>query len=260
MSTVPALRSQLLWLTAVRALFAVILLVLLPWWLPGDQQAGIFLAVGAGVAILTGVSAVVLSRAGADGLLALAWAQVMTDLVLEATWTAWTGSIHSPFSLLLVMTAMMAGLLLGWPGGLLATAVGTVAVSALLAAAHFSGLTLRTGELAQVALFEVVFLTAGLLTSRLAKQLRTTEQRLLEKERGLNQLLAVQEHIVQSLSSGLFTTEVDDHIISFSRAAQEITRYGTESVQGKSWREVFGWQQARLIEADPYTLQTPLSL
>ena len=119
---------------------------------------------------------------------------------------------------------------------------------------------METSELAQVALFEVVFLTAGLLTSRLAKQLRTTEQRLLEKERGLNQLLAVQEHIVQSLSSGLFTTEVDDHIISFSRAAQEITRYGTESVQGKSWREVFGWQQARLIEADPYTLQTPLSL
>ena len=83
------------------------------------------MAVGAGVVVLTGVSAVVLSRTGADGLLALAWAQVMTDLVFEVTLIVWTGSIHSQFSLFLIMTATMAGLLLGWPGGLLSTGLGT---------------------------------------------------------------------------------------------------------------------------------------
>ena len=80
----------------------------------------------------------------------------------------------------------------------------------------------------------------------LADQLRHADQSLQEKEQGLSRLQAFHENIVQSISSGVFTTDEAGRITSFNPAAQEATGYSFEQVQGRHWREVFNWHPSEI--------------
>jgi two-component system sensor histidine kinase PilS (NtrC family) len=89
----------------------------------------------------------------------------------------------------------------------------------------------------------LAFLIVGLLSGRLAENLRRADQSLVEQQRGLQRLQAFHENIVQSISSGLFTTDSAGRITSFNPAAEEATGYSREEALGRLWWEVFNWQE-----------------
>jgi len=89
--------------------------------------------------------------------------------------------------------------------------------------------------------YGLAFLVVGFLSGALADQLQQADQSLREKEQGLTRLQAFHENIVQSISSGVFTTDASGGITSFNPAAQEATGYTLSQVWGRPWREVFNW-------------------
>ncbi|WP_455241720.1 two-component system sensor histidine kinase NtrB, partial [Petrachloros mirabilis] len=87
--------------------------------------------------------------------------------------------------------------------------------------------------------YALALLIVGLLSGTLADQLQQANQTLREKEQGLTRLQLFHENVVQSISSGVFTTDGQGLITSFNPAAQEVTGYMLDQVIGRSWQEVF---------------------
>ena len=194
----------------------------------------------------------------------LAYVQVGVDLLLETFLVARTGGIDSPFAVFYMVTVMLASLILRRGGGL-TTAGISVLLFGLVTNVQSAELfdlpppnRVSSGESVYAfGIHSVAVVVVGLLSGALAGQLKRAGQSLVEKERGLSRLQAFHENVVQSLSSGLFTTDAAGRITSFNRAAREITQNSLQSVQTKPWWEVFNWEQANLFEADPSTLLAP---
>jgi two-component system sensor histidine kinase PilS (NtrC family) len=196
-----------------------------------------------------------------------AYLQIGVDLLLETFLVARTGGVESPFSVLYVITVTLSSLILRRRGGLI-TAGFSVILFGLITSIQLYGLfestgwiqpsRLSVGESFQAfGVHGLALMMVGLLSGALAEQLRRADQSLVEKERGLSRLQAFHENIVQSISSGVFTTDAVGRITSFNLAAQEITGYPLEAVQGRPWWEVFNWKQGDLFGTDPSTLTEP---
>lgn len=189
-------------------------------------------------------------------LVRFAWAQIAVDFVIESVLIARTGGIESPFAVLYVISVTVASLVPRRRVGLL-TASLCIILFGLLTNLQLYGLTEAWGWLPHSRLtaaetlqafgvYAMAFLVVGFLSGALADQLRTADQSLREKEQGLHRLQAFHENIVNSISSGVFTTDAHGLITSFNPAAEEATGYSSKQVQGRPWREVFNWQPGEL--------------
>lgn len=196
-----------------------------------------------------------------------AYLQIGVDLLLETFLVARTGGVESPFSVLYVITVTLSSLILRRRGGLV-TAGFSVILFGLITNIQLYGVfestewiqpsRLSVGESFQAfGVHGLALVMVGLLSGALAEQLRRADQSLVEKERGLSRLQAFHENIVQSISSGVFTTDAVGRITSFNLAAQEVTGYSLEAVQDRPWWEVFNWKQGDLFGTDPSTLAEP---
>ncbi|MBS0149968.1 MAG: PAS domain S-box protein [Nitrospira sp.] len=191
-----------------------------------------------------------------EALVPFAWGQIAIDFVVESVLIARTGGIESPFAVLYVISVTVASLVPRRRVGLL-TASLCIILFGLLTNLQLYGLTETWGWLPHTRLsaaetlqafgvYALAFLVVGFLSGALADQLRTADQSLQEKEQGLHRLRAFHENIVNSISSGVFTTDAHGLITSFNPAAEEATGYSGQQVQGRPWREVFNWQPEEL--------------
>jgi two-component system sensor histidine kinase PilS (NtrC family) len=193
--------------------------------------------------------------------------QVGMDLLLETFLVARTGGIDSPFSALYVSTVALASLILRRRGGLVTAGVsailfGTVTnlqLYGLVASRGWLQPSRMTFEesIQALVLHGLALVLVGLLSGALAEQLQRADQSLIEKEQGLIRLQAFHENVVQSISSGLFTTDPEGRITSFNLAAREATGHALEAVLHRPWWEVFNWQQGDLFGVNPASLAAP---
>ena len=106
-----------------------------------------------------------------------------------------------------------------------------------------SGRRKATGKAVQIVSFHIVaFLVVGLLASRLSDR-RSSGEELEETAKTLASLRALHERIVESIRSGLITTDLDGNIYTFNAAATEITGYRLDQVQGTSINFLF-WRHS----------------
>ncbi|MGQ9897719.1 MAG: two-component system sensor histidine kinase NtrB [Acidobacteriota bacterium] len=89
-------------------------------------------------------------------------------------------------------------------------------------------------------LYVVAILALTVLGAQLAERLRRSDAELEAAARDLAQLRALNERIVESIKSGLVTVDLQGKIITFNRAAEEITGYRARTVRGKHIQDVFG--------------------
>ncbi|MDC4222703.1 MAG: PAS domain-containing protein [Candidatus Manganitrophus sp.] len=97
-------------------------------------------------------------------------------------------------------------------------------------------------------LYMITFFTVGSLSGRLS-------ERLHEKEVGFSKLRVFTEDIVESISSGLVTTDLSGKITSFNRSASEMTGFRAEEAVGAIWWELFSWGR---FGTDIETLRSPV--
>ncbi|NKE71568.1 two-component system sensor histidine kinase NtrB [Candidatus Manganitrophus noduliformans] len=171
--------------------------------------------------------------------------QLGIDLLFETALIVVTGGIQSPFSFLYVITIVSACIFFHRKGGVLTAAAATFLFGTVvnLQYAHvppFNSPSLL-GEkevFYMLFLYMITFFTVGSLSGRLS-------ERLHEKEVGFSKLRVFTEDIVESISSGLVTTDLSGKITSFNRSASEMTGFRAEEAVGSIWWELFSWGEIR---------------
>jgi two-component system sensor histidine kinase PilS (NtrC family) len=234
------LNSKLWWLIFGRLAAAVLLFVLSATLFSREQASDrsgrlIFIAI-----ILSIIYAITLHFNSRWRLQASV--QLFIDVLL-VTWLVWvTGDVRSPFAALYIVVISVASILLGARAALIAS-VGCAAIFTGLSVGILSRvITPFTPPESEISIFKLVqsiglndiaFLVVGLLAARLAKRQSSYDVQLSEATQTLASLRALHERIVESIRSGVITTDLQGRIYTFNAAAEEITGYKAEDVRGQ---------------------------
>ena len=249
----PPHERVLWWLIAGRVLVAGALLGVSALWARSFWQGGTetssfrrALLVALVVLVLSVVYALLL-RFTRLPLRAQAAAQFFFDVLL-ITWLVWaTGDLHSPYSALYIVVIAVAGIFLGARGALL-TAVGSAACYTSVMVSLVTGWLGNHGRAAAplgeaveaIGINDVAFLIVGLLSSRLAERQTRSDVQLIEAAHALANLRALHERIVESIRSGVITTDLGRRIYTLNRAGEEMTGYAAEDLRGQDVSILFG--------------------
>ncbi|PYS74372.1 MAG: hypothetical protein DMF69_01945 [Acidobacteria bacterium] len=174
--------------------------------------------------------------------------QLTVDILL-VTWLVWNSDvIHSPYIALYIVIIAVSSLFLGARDAVVTSVGCAVAFTACALALTFWGdpQAQRFGErslsetIQSVGMFDVAFFVVGLLSARLAERQSRSDLSLLEATQSLANLRALHERIVESIRSGVVTTDLEGRIYTFNSAAREITGYQEDEVRGKDASTFFG--------------------
>lgn len=171
---------------------------------------------------------------------ALAFIQLVGDLLLETFAVYKTGGVESPFSVLYLISIITAGMVLSMRGGLIIAVGAAIAFGGQMLPA-FRGAAPPVGGEAMYTLFLniLAFFVVGFLSGTLARQARTAEQERDAKGTDLARAMSRNDLIIQSLNSGLFTTDLKGRITSWNTAAETITGRPAHEVIGQAFTTVF---------------------
>jgi two-component system sensor histidine kinase PilS (NtrC family) len=231
-----SLRRKLLWLLAARASVVTLLLgsgALIqsnsPEAEPIDTVA--FFAVIGVTYALTVAYALLLKQTEAHR--RLVDLQLVLDTAIVSAIVYLTGGINSYFSSLYTLPIIAATTIESRRGGVMIGILSCVMYAAIVVAQYAAvpGFEPRPAEALpelKLALFTVGLNLFGFgaiaaLTGYLAEGLRQADLRLQKASDQIEDLQAFSRHIIDSLTSGLATTDIEGRILTFNRAASQIT-------------------------------------
>jgi two-component system sensor histidine kinase PilS (NtrC family) len=250
---------MLWWLIFGRLAVAVVLLFFsgVAW-----SREGLDAAERASLRIFSAVVALSLLYAVGLRLIRKVRIQAVVQLAIDAmlvTWLVWvTGDVRSPFVALYIIYIAVASIILGPKGA---------TVSSIVCAAAFTGISIATitgvlppsfeptvqtsviKAVQTVGLNDVAFLVVGLLAARLAERQTSSDFKLIEATQTLANLRALHERIVESIRSGVVTTDLDGRIYTFNAAAVEITGYKATDIRGQAASILFGELREHMEES-----------
>ncbi|HEY0386268.1 MAG TPA: PAS domain S-box protein, partial [Pyrinomonadaceae bacterium] len=251
-----ALGQRLWWLITGRLVIAVVL-----WLLAGAQWSREQLGTTGRGSLMIFLVVVLLSPGYAAMLRMLGRLRLQASLqllmdVLLVTWLVWvTGDLHSPYAALYIIIISVASIFLG-PRGALITAVGcalaftliTIAITIGAVAPYTRSLTAATtlDAVQAIGLNDIAFLVVGLLAAKLAERQSRSDVQLIETTQTLANLRALHERIVESIRSGVVTTDLRGRIYTFNAAAEEITGYRAADIRGQEASILFGELSERI--------------
>jgi len=175
--------------------------------------------------------------------------QVRVQFFFDAlliTWLVWrTGDLTSPYiTLYIVLVSIASAFLMARETILLASfcvlmfAVLSLAVA--MGMLNSFGVTPSSEKIVQIIAFNGgALLLVGLLAARLSDRSASGEE-LKATAKTLASLRVLHERIIESIRSGLITTDLDGNIYTFNTAASEITGYTSDKMIGKSIASLFG--------------------
>lgn len=180
-----------------------------------------------------------------------AWVQIIFDLGAVTVLVYLTGGIESSFSFLYMLVIISSALLLYRRGSLLTASACSFIYGLLLDLQYFGWITplqLVAGAGQQrdsgTYFFYILMNTAGFfllgfLAGYLAEELQRSSLRVREREKDLSKLTTLHGSIVQSMSSGLLTVDLNGCIIFSNNAAQEILGIKSGEITGRSVADLF---------------------
>lgn len=179
--------------------------------------------------------------------------QFMIDNLLVSMIVTITGGVDSLFSVLYFLIIIGGSILFYRKGGLIITLQST----ALYSAAIFIPFLSRYSEWLDMegrylflpypyviyrAIVNILaFFIICALGSYLSESLRRADEALIARESDLAELQSLYENIVQNISSGLVTMDMEGKIISFNRAAEKITRQNADECRKKTIFDIFSF-------------------
>jgi two-component system sensor histidine kinase PilS (NtrC family) len=181
----------------------------------------------------------------------LCYAQLFIDIMLITALLFITGGVNSIFSFMYSIAIIGASILLYRSGGFLLATAASICYSLLigLQAALIihplqSAVFIARGYAEERLLFPIIvnvsaFYLVALLSSFIAEQARKIRIQLDERQLDLKTLRALNEHIIQSINSGLVTLDKAGRIITFNRAAEQISGYVFAQVYERHFAEIF---------------------
>ena len=172
-----------------------------------------------------------------------AYVQFAGDLLLVTGLVYFFGGITSPFSMLYLVVIMVASVILRQRAGLTVAGVAYILYAGLLTAlakGWIPSLSLMPTdqELSwrisyNLAVHLFGFIAVAILTSYLAENASRAEEELAEKSGSLANLEIFHRDVIQSISSGLISTDLAGVVTSANRAALEILGAGETTLVGQ---------------------------
>lgn len=210
----------------------------------------------------------------------LASLQIVADLWFITLLVHFSGGVLSLFNSLYILSIIAASMVVSRAASLQAASLATILYGWLLVFEYygiippvpFRGLDAKFSRelhhvLYTVAANIVAFYAVALLSGHLAERLKKAGQKLMDRDQHLMEALSFQDYILQTISSGLMTTDKEMRVTSFNRAAEIMTGRKLEEVKGRPWTEVFGLADQDLwrifsknlrAEGQPFRYETQL--
>src|SRR6185295_16405685 len=177
--------------------------------------------------------------------------QFVFDVLLITWLVSITGFAQSPYTALYIVLISVASLFLG-PRDTMIASVGSAAAFTLCALfASTRGITSESlvNTIQSVGLSDISFLVVGLLAAKLAHRQTISDVPLAAATRSLADLRAFHERIVESIRSGVITTDLHGRIYTFNAAAEEITGYKASEVRGHDASMFFGDMSRQIVDS-----------
>lgn len=175
--------------------------------------------------------------------------QLVGDALVVTAFVRITGGLDSPMSFLYLLPIAVASLLLLRQGGLVLAGV----CFALYAVLVLRRAPSEAAESWRVSYFLIVhavaFVAVALLASHLSERVRVQTRELDQHQGAVQRLQALNENIIESIHSGLITTDLEGRVNFMNRGGVEITGRGQDDVEGTPIEQVFGLEAGFLANA-----------
>ena len=175
-----------------------------------------------------------------------AYVQFVGDLLLITAMVYWFGGSHSPFSMLYLIVISVAAALLRKRAVVLVCNIAYLLYAATLLGLHWGWLPapelaadpVTMGRLLyNLAIHLIGFYGVAFFTSYLARNASLAESQLEEQRESLADLQLVYHDVVQSISSGLLTTDLAGIVTSVNRSGEQMLRRPAAQLVGRHVRE-----------------------
>ena len=172
--------------------------------------------------------------------------QVVTDLVLVTLVVYATGGVDSSLNFLYPLVIIVACILLPRAWAYLTGALAFILYVAVLELTYFEVIpSYSTTHPGMGALQAIIFvnlfgyLAVAYLAGLLAAKLRQVDVKLKHTKGALEDLQALHENIIQSISGGLITTGLDGYITLVNTAAQKLFERAEDDLLGRPVGQLF---------------------
>ena len=172
--------------------------------------------------------------------------QVLTDLILVTLVVYVTGGLDSSLNFLYPLVIIVASVLLSRTWTYVVAGLASVFYGTVLELANYESIpTYSTTHPAPYVLQSIIlinfcaFLAVAYLAGLLVAKLRQANVKLKHTSGALEDLQALHENIIQSISGGLITTGLDGHITLANAAAQASLELSERELWGRPIHELF---------------------
>lgn len=172
--------------------------------------------------------------------------QVLSDLAMVTLIVHLTGGIDSSLNFLYPLVIIVACMLLPRSWGFLSAALAFILFGAVLELDYYGvipsfAMSHPKLQALQVVMFVNLFgyLAIAYLAGLLVTKLRQADVRLKDASGALENLQALHENIVQSMSGGVIATGIDGRITLVNRAAQQLLEISEAELRGRSVTDLF---------------------
>ena len=193
---------------------------------------------------------------------AFAAVNVATDLALVSALVLFSGGRDSVFTFLYAAVGLYAGVLFPGGGAFACAAAGAFAYAGVLAIGHRGWLGPALGAepfavlITSWAVHASALIGAAGLSGFLSRELLRAGTALAERTQDLEHLRTLHQWTVESLKSGLLTTDLEGRVTSFNQEAMRITGLTRGEALGRDLEEVLpgvGKLRAAATASDPDT-------
>jgi two-component system sensor histidine kinase PilS (NtrC family) len=172
--------------------------------------------------------------------------QVLTDLAMVTLVVYITGGVDSSLNFLYPLVIIVACILLPRVWAYLAAALAFILYGAILDLTYFEYIPSFStahpglGALQAIILINLfAYLAVAYLAGLLADKLRQVDVKLKHTSGALENLQALHENIIQSITEGLITTGLDGHVTLVNTAAQKLLERSEADLLGQPVSELF---------------------
>jgi len=173
-------------------------------------------------------------------LVAFTYVQLILDVISEVILIYITGGIESWFSFTLILTVLSSSIILGKKAGYVIASLSSILYGGLLDLQFYNFLPIahdvKTPEkefLYNIFIHILSFYVTAYLSGYLSGRLEKTVRKLEEKDIHLRDLELFNFKVIESLPSGLFSTDMEGKVSIFNRAAEKITGRKKSEVIGR---------------------------
>jgi len=184
---------------------------------------------------------------------AMAYQQILGDVVLTTILIYITGGTESIFSFVYLFSVISASMILYGRGGLIVASMSTILFGLLLNLEYY-GVLIPLGRKGieytvhdahyffyLLGMNMAAFYLVAILSSHISQRLKEVEAELERKKIDYSKLEALYRDIVENVESGLISLDRDGHIGFLNKAGEDILGYRFDELYKESVSKIFPW-------------------